>query len=354
LYADVSAALRDPRFSANRSSAYKRFLPEGPDGKRVAESIEGMLAFKDPPHHTRLRALVNKAFTPRALEALRPRIAELVDQLLDRGGRDGELHLVRDLAYPLPVTVILEMLGIPREDADALKPLSADIALFLGAMKGLKRALASTRELEAYMLALIAERRSRPREDMLSALVSAEVEGTRLTDAEVFHMVHLLLFAGHHTTMNLIGNGMLALLRHAGELARLRADPSLVPSAIEEMLRFDSPVQNVGRVAMEDLEIGGVKIESGQLVLLLLGAANHDPDQFAAPERLDVGRAPNKHLAFAGGPHFCLGAPLTRIEGQIVFEQLLRRFVRIEIAGAVEWVPNVTFRGLQELRVAVS
>jgi cytochrome P450 len=352
-HADVTRACRDARLSSNRAFAYRSFLPQDEDGRRLGDTIEGFLAFKDPPDHTRLRALVNRAFTPRALEALRSRILALVDDLLDAAIARGRLRLIGELAYPLPVTVIGDMLGVPPADADRLKPWADDIAMFLGAMKGLKRALASTREIEAYMADLVAQRRVEPRDDMLGALVAAEVDGQRLTDAEIFQMAYFLLLAGHHTTMNLIGNGMLALLQHPDQLARLRENPGLVPTAVEEMLRWDSPVQSIGRVPKEDVEIGGTHIAAGQLVVLLLGAANRDEEAFADADRFLVARETNKHVAFAGGAHFCVGAPLSRLEAQLVFARILQRFRRIELAGPIEWVPNVNFRGLRELELEV-
>ena len=353
-YADVSSALRDPRLSADRSFAYRLFLPPDADAQRLGDTIAGFLVFKDPPEHTRLRALVNKAFTPRALESLRSRIEGLVDSMLDRAVHDGKLQLIRDFAYPLPVTVISDMLGVPREDTDMLKPWVDDLAMFFGVIKGMKRAIASARRIEAYMNDLIAERRARPRDDMLTALTTVEVDGERLTDTEVFRIVSFLFLAGHHTTMNLIGNGTLALLRHPAEIERLRAEPSMVVTGVEEMLRYDSPVQAVGRVAKEDLEIGGVKIESGKLVLLMVAGANRDAAQFSEPDRFDVGRTPNRHVSFAGGAHFCVGAPLSRLEARIVFEKLLARFRRIELEGPADWIPNVNLRGVKELTLRVS
>jgi cytochrome P450 len=230
-----------------------------------------------------------------------------------------------------------------------------DVNEFLGSIRGVKRALASNVAMRRYLKAVIAERREAPaRADLLGGLLAAEVDGARLTDDELLATIILLFNAGHHTTMNLLGNGLLALLRHPAELARLRADPSLVPSAVEELLRYDSPVQHTGRIALEDLDVGGTRIERGRLVFLMLGAANRDPAAFPDPDALDVTRNAARHVAFGLGIHFCVGAPLTRLEAPIALAALLRRFPRLRLdGGPLVWNPNPTLRGLQSLPVAI-
>lgn len=343
----VASVVRDPRFSADRSIAYRVFLPDTEEGRLVGDTIGRVLGFRDPPDHTRLRGLISKVFTPRAIEQLRPRIEQTVESLL---ATEGSIDLMSTLAYPLPVTVICEMLGVPRDDATRIKPWVDDYALYFGAIRGQKKVLATMPLLRDYFHGLFAERRKQPGDDLLSALIRAEEAGEGLTSDELFDIVSFLFLAGHHTTTNLIGNGMLALLRHPEQLERLRADPSLLPNAVEELLRYDSAVQFIGRIAREDMVIAGSSVAAGQLVVLMVGAANRDPTVFAAPDELDVTR-PNagKHLAFGGGIHFCIGAPLARLEAVVAFSALLRRFRNIEPAGEPEWIPNLNLRGMHSL-----
>jgi cytochrome P450 len=269
------------------------------------------------------------------------------------------MDVIRDLAYPLPATVIAEMLGVPHADRERFKQWSDDTTALAGNLPGnlpecvLRRAVEGMRELRAYFAGIVAQRRVEPRDDLISALVKAQEEGDRLNEAELLANAVLLLNAGHETTTNLIGNGMLALLRHPDQLRRLREDPTLIPTAVEELLRYDSPVQFTSRVLKADLSLGGKQLRAGQTALLLLGAANRDPAQFPDPDRLDVGRADNKHLAFGLGSHFCLGAPLARLEGRIVFETLLRRLPGLRLAQpAPVYRPNFNLRGLEALEVA--
>lgn len=355
-HAEVAALLRDPRLSADRSGAYRFFLPPTEDGALVGDTMAGLLAFKDPPDHTRLRGLVSKAFTPRAVEAMQPRVEAIVTSLVDEiVAAGGETELMSRLAFPLPVTVICEMLGLPREDVPRIAPWLEDFVRFFGAMRGLKRVLASARELRTYFDALFAERRKRPRDDLLTALVEAEQDQERLSADEFFQTVVFLFAAGHHTTTNLIGNGVLALLRHPDELSRLRAEPGLVPNAIEEMLRYDPAVQMVARVAREPITVRDQRVEAGQLLVLALGAANRDPTVFARPDTLSVAREnANKHVAFGIGPHFCLGAALARLEARVAFEALLARFDAWELAGPLAWTENFTLRGLETLPLRLS
>ncbi len=343
-YVDVVGSLTDARFSAERSPSQTR-------------AVRSMLV-SDPPDHTRLRALVQKAFTPRMIEQLRPRIVAIVGELLDRIAERSDLvDLIGDLAYPLPVVVIAELLGVPAEDRVKFHAWSAVVAANLDPLvpETVASQVADAREaLHAYLRGIIAQRRREPRADLISALVAVEEQGDVLSEPELVIMCTLLLIAGHETTVNLIGNGMLALLRHPDELARLRADPSLIGSAVEELLRFDSPVQLTARIATERVEIGGQPIEAGQWILPLLGAANHDPAQFLDPEKLDLSRTPNNHVAFGRGIHFCLGAPLARLEGQIALGALVRRFANLTLAGEPVRRNQITLRGLSSLPVAIS
>jgi cytochrome P450 len=354
-YDDCVMVLRDQRFGRQGfEGALEAVYGSVAEEDRVPRSM----LFRDPPDHTRLRSLVNRAFTPRVVEGLRPRIQQIVDELLDRVQDAGAMETIADLAYPLPVTVISEMLGVPEDDRDAIRQWSADVARSLDAI-GLPgtgdlvtRGRAGRRVLGEYFRGLIPERRRRPRADLLSQLIAAEEQGDKLSEGELLATCVLLYIAGHETTVNLIGNGLLALLRHPAELSRLRTDPGLVPGAVEELLRYDGPVQRTARIAYEDLEIDGRRIAKGAMVVALLGAANRDPAHFPDPDRLDVARADNRHIAFGFGIHFCLGAPLARLEAQIAFNTLIRRAPRLALATeAPEWRDSQVLRGLKALPV---
>jgi cytochrome P450 len=320
------------------------------------EFAKSMLV-SDPPDHTRLRALVSKAFTPRMVEQLRPRIIAIVGELLERmARREGAVDLITDLAYPLPVVVIAELLGVPAEDRVKFQQWSAVVAASLDPLVSseLANQVPIARDgLHRYLRGIIAERRRAPRSDLISALVAVEERGDVLSEPELVVMCTLLLIAGHETTVNLIGNGMLALLRHADQLEKLRVEQGLIGVAIEELLRFDSPVQMTGRIALEPVDIDGHTVQPGEWILPLLGAANHDPAQFADPDNLDLARNPNPHVAFGRGIHFCLGAPLARLEGQIAIGALVRRFPNLQLAGEPVRRNQITLRGLQSLPVAV-
>jgi cytochrome P450 len=309
----------------------------------------------DPPDHTRLRSLVSKAFTPRAVESLRPRIEQIVDEHLDAVADSGRMDVIEDLAYPLPVTVIAEMLGVPASERAQFKAWSDDIVLGLGVNNSIddaRRSRKAVRELQAYFARAAEERRREPREDLLSALVAAEEEGDRLTAAEVYQTCDLLLVAGHETTTNLIGNGLLALLRHREQWELLRRDPSLIDGAVEELLRYDSPVQATGRGYPDGYDVDGVHVEPHTQLFLLLGAGNRDPAQFPDPERLDITRTDVKPLSFGHGIHYCLGAPLARIEGAIALRAIAERFPDVRLASdRLEWSPNLILRGLKSLPV---
>lgn len=308
----------------------------------------------DPPDHTRLRGLVTRAFTPRTIETLRGRIVALVDELCDNFG-PGEVDVMDVLAFPLPVTVIGEMLGVPAEDRPGLRPLVRAVTAVLELVmtpEALVEATAAEHRLTDYFAGLVAERRARPQDDLLTKLIEAEDRGDQLSEHELISTAILLFAAGFETTTHLIGNGLLAVLRHPEELARLRADRVLVRPAVEELLRFDSPVQIAVRTAYEDLDIGGQRIQAGSVVLALLGAANRDPARFRDPERLDVGRDQGASMSFGGGIHFCLGAALARLEAQVVLDRLLDRFSSMELVGGPPTVrDSLTLRGLVDLRV---
>src|SRR5438132_7591584 len=354
-YDDVARVLRDPRFGRKGFDLLvdARFGTE-PGQPGLATSM----LFRDPPDHTRLRTLVSKAFTPRVIEGMRSHIQSIVDRLLDKVQDAHAMDVIADLAYPLPVTVICKMLGVPTGDHHAIRGWSSDIARSLDAIGLLadreivERGGAARRALGDYFRALVRERRQRPQEDLLSLLIAAEEQGDKLSEGEVLAMCVLLFIAGHETTVNLIGNGLLALLRHPDELEKLKRDPGLVPSAIEELLRYDSPVQRTGRFTTTDVEIQGRKIPSGSLVVAAIGAANRDPGHFPDPDRLDIARPDNRHVAFGFGIHFCLGAPLARVEGQIALGSLLRRMPGLTLqTPAPEWRDSSPRRRLQALPV---
>ncbi len=350
-FADVDAILRDHRhFSSDpRKRVASRRQASLPS---VAEPS---ILFLDPPDHTRLRALVNKAFTPRAVAALEPHIRELMTTLLDAVDDPSAFDLMRAVAKPLPVIVIAEMLGIPPADREQFGIWSNQRARILEpTLTPAERETAESAmaALDEYLVPIISERKADPQDDIISALAQAEEEGDRLSEREVLIMLRLLLVAGNETTTNLIGNGMLALLRHPEQLAALRDDPGLIPSAVEELLRYDSPVQVDMRHAIEDCDVNGFRVRRGDSVVMLLGAANRDPDRFEAPDGLDVRRGDQNHLAFGRGIHHCLGAPLARLEGRVVLEALIERFASMRLLDdRPPFRSSVVLRGLLSLPV---
>ena len=359
-HADCIAVLRDAmRFSADpyKWEAFEEFIQTqgGGDGPLLRMQTNWML-MKDPPDHTRLRTIVTKAFTPRVAEGMRPRIQAIVDGLLDQAQAAGKMDLIADFAYPLPTVVICEMLGVPVEEQEQFKVWTRDLARSLDPIitpEIIDAANQATVAFYEYFRELIAKRRQNLQNDLLSGLIAAEEQGDRLNEEELVATAILLLGAGHETTMNLIGNGMLALLRHSDEFARLKVDPSIIPSAIEEFLRYDGSVQMTARTALVDVEIGGKVIPKGTQAIILLGAANRDPEVFPEPDRLDITRKDNKHIVFSYGIHHCLGAPLARVEAQVAFATLLRRMPNLRLATEnLEWRDTVTLRGLKSLSVA--
>ncbi len=315
----------------------------------------------NPPDHTRLRGLVHKAFSPRMVEQLRETIQTVADQLLDKvqfldnEQATGKMELIADFAYPLPVTVIAEMLGVPVRDRDTFHHWSDALGRSLDLTDDptvYQRASLAASEFTAYLRQLTAERRAHPQNDLISALVAVEEAGDVLTEEELYATCALLLIAGHETTINLIGNGTLALLRHPAQLKLLRDDPALTKNAVEELLRYDSPVQMTSRNVLVEMEYKGHHFRKGQEISLLLAAANHDPAVFANPSQLDITRKPNPHMSLGGGIHYCLGAPLARLEGQIAFETLLRRLPNLALAGTTPvYRDNFVLRGLESLPV---
>lgn len=310
----------------------------------------------EPPDHTRVRRLANAAFTRGHVERLRPRVQAIADQLLDPLHETDEFGLITDYAAELPVIVIAELLGVPPADRTPLRPWSNAIVRMYeydrpAAVE--QAAIDACRAFDAYLRDLIAERRRRPDDDLLSDLARSTDAGDRLTEEELVATAILLLNAGHEATVNVLGNGLNALLRRPGEVARLRADPALVEPAVEELIRFDMPLQLFERTATADVVIGGRKIAAGQKVAALLGAANRDPTVFPDPDRLDVARHPNPHVGFGAGIHFCLGAPLARVELQTSLATLLRRFPRMELAAEPVLRPNFVLRGYEDVRVRV-
>jgi len=358
-YADVDAVLMHPTMSADRRSGTNRFA----EMQRQMEQEDTFGLFNraptmlntDPPVHTRLRKLVSKAFTPRAIEELRPRIQSIVNDLLDEVGGQGEMNLVQALSYPLPVIVIAELLGVPAEDRAKFKKWSDDVVATLGGpfvpKDVLQRAGASINELIAYLSEVIEDRRKNPRKDLISGLVAAEDGGTTLSVEEIYSTTILLLIAGNETTTHLIDNSMLALLKNPEQLQLLRDDPSLIKPAVEELLRFAGPVQATGRIATEPTEIGGQIVEPGQSAFVLLGAANRDRAKWGdTADRLDITRNPTDHVAFGDGIHFCLGAPLARAEAQIAISTLVERFPNLKLAVAEpEWGGTFIIRGPKSL-----
>jgi len=363
-YEDVRKALADPRLSKDwRKLRSPGFVPDPSVGFLMAHMLNA-----DPPDHTRLRRLVQKAFTPGRVAALRPRIEAITGALLDAmagGGSggdgdagdspDGAIDLIAAFAFPLPMTVICELLGIPDGDREEFKTWSQVI---LSSTATFDEYRAAGGAMYAYFTALLADKRAAPADDLLSALITARDSGDSLDEPELLAMIFLLLVAGHETTVNLIATGTLALLTHPAEFARLRSDPSLLPGAVEELLRYANPLNHAtDRYAPASLEVGGVLIPAGEPVLVVTSSANRDPARFPDPDRLDVGRDASGHVAFGHGIHYCVGAPLARLEGEIAFGSLLARFPSLSLAAdpaSLRWRPSSLIHGLETLPVRLS
>ena len=327
-YDDVLSALKDERLGKDPSRVGRK-QPWTPPA--LTPLTRNMLDL-DPPDHTRLRAIVQKAFTPRVVEQLRPRIEQIASDLLDALGPKGTMDVIRDYAVPLTTTMIAEMLGVPTADRERFHRWSSRITAADSSNWAALRALPNAFAFVRYIRRLMEEKRRAPSDDLISAMIAAEDGGQKLSSDEVLAMTFLLLVAGHETTVNLIGNGMLALLENPGELHRVRTDPKLVPTAVEELLRYEGPLAlATERYALEDIEVPGAVIRRAEQVFAVLGSANRDETQFPNADQVDVGRAPNRHLAFGHGAHYCLGAPLARLEGQIGISSLLGRFPTLSL-----------------------
>jgi cytochrome P450 len=359
-HAVCSSLIRDSRLSARRVGA--SFLALPPERRaefgELAQILSLWLLFMDAPEHSRLRKLMNKGFSPAVTEALRPQIEAIIDRMLENMRHASEADVVREIAYPLPVRVIAEMFGVREVLHERFIRWTHAIGMFLG---NPNRTVEQTRLAQEAVLALkeffrgaVAERRRQKGSDLISLLLDIEEDGEVLTDEELYAQCVMLLGAAHDTTRNLIGNGMYTLLRHSEEMAELQKNPELIRSAVEELLRYESPVQIVGRVAKEEMEICGIRLRRGQLIVFMLGAANRDPQQFRDPDHLDLKRLPNPHLAFGAGEHFCIGNQLARLEGQIAILKMVQQFPRMRLTTErPEWASNYAFRGLKALPVII-
>ena len=358
-YRDVDALLRDRRFGRTYmhvSTHAEMGRPEEPEALAPFwHLIRSGILDMEPPDHTRVRSLVSKAFTPRMVEGLRERVQTMMDELVDTVQGAGTFDLISTIAEPLPVAVIAELLGVPPSDRHLLRPWSADICGMYELNPTDETAATAVRACVAfsdYLRALSRERRADPRDDLISALAQVVDDGDRLIEDELIGTCVLLLNAGHEATVNVTGNGWWSLYRNPDQLTRLRADPSLLPRAIEELMRWDTPLQMFERWVLEDFELHGATIPKGAELGLLFGSANRDPEIFDRPDALDVSRDPNPHETFGAGIHFCLGAPLARLELETSFGTLLRRLPAMELVEEPRWKPNYIIRGLRELRVA--
>ncbi|MGH7978606.1 MAG: cytochrome P450 [Limisphaerales bacterium] len=356
-YTDVIRVLRE--FTAARTPTPEKLTEMGLEALNpIARVMVKQMLFLDAPAHTRIRSLAGVAFTPQKVEALRSHVRDIARNLLQGAQAKGGMDVIADLAEPLPCIVTAEMLGLPVEDHRQLKVWSQDFAEMLGNFQHnpdhVPRILKSTDEMTSYFRGKMRQSAIRP-DGLVASLRNAEINGDRLSEDEVIANCIVTMVGGQETTTNLIGNGVLALLRNPGQLEKLRLNPSLIPSAVEELLRYESPSQHTGRLAPGDLEMGGKHIQKRQAVMAVMAAANRDPERFQDPDRLDIARQDNKHVAFGWGAHFCFGAPLARIEGQIAFEEMLRAFPKWSLKpGALAWRTNLGLRGLKTLPIDFS
>ena len=354
-YADVVTVLH--HFSANRTPTPEQFAAMGlSELGPIAQMMTRQMLFMDAPAHTRLRGLATMAFTPARVEVLRSHIRSILDDLMAPLLRAGRMDVIGDLAAPLPAIVTAEMLGVPTSDCDRLKAWSADFAEVLGNFQHnpdrASRTLKCVEEMTVYFREAIRRMKAEPRAGLINSFMTAELDGDRLTEDEIIANCIVTMVGGQETTTNLIGNGVLSLVRHPQQLQRLRKDLSLIPSAVEELLRYESPSQHTARICPEDTELGGKIIRKGQAVIAVMGAGNRDPERFPDPDRLDLGRTDNRHLAFGWASHFCFGAALARIEGQLVFEALASRTANLVLEPRpIVWRENLGLRGLTALPV---
>ena len=360
-HSDVDAILRDRRFGRSILHVMEREelgWPEpNPDYAPFAKLGEHSMFSKEPPEHTRLRGLVHKAFTPRRIREMQSSIEAITAELLDVAEAKGEMDVLADFAVPLPVTVIAALLGIPESDRALLRPWSNAIVKLYEldhTPEQARAAISAAEEFDAYLKQLARQRRAAPQDDLITALALVEEAGDQLSEDELVSTCVLLLNAGHEATVNVVGNGLWALFRHPDQLAALREEPdALLPAAVEELMRYDSPLQLFRRWVLEDLVYAGVELKRGAEVALLFGAANHDPAVFEAPESLDIRRSVNPHISLGGGVHYCLGAPLARMELQTAFHALLTRFPKMQLQQTPQFHPSYVIRGLESLRVSL-
>ena len=360
-YADVKAVLRDPRFGADQvpkriKNKSHYFEEQQRDLKTLVQMSGKFFFYLDPPDHTRLRGLVSKAFSAKVVEHMRPQIHEIVDESINKVRDTGVMDIVVDLSCPLPVIVIARMLGVPAEDSSKLGQWSNEMSRIIDPLMSLEdydQLNQVAVEFTDYFRDLIVERRKTPKEDLISALIAARDQGDKLSEDELLSVCMVLFVTGEETTVHTIGNGMLALLRHPDQMELLKRNPIIIQSAVEEILRYDSPVQQTARIAMEDVEIGGKTIRAGENVLVSFGAANRDPAQFSKPDQLNLIRDENHHLAFGDSIHYCLGAALARLQGQIAINTLMQRLPDLKLnTDKLEWRKNINIRGLKSLPVS--
>ena len=357
-HAECSAIAKDPRLSAKRAQQMLLPLPFSSHAEfsELARMLGLWLIFMDPPEHTRLRKLMNKGFSPAAIEGLRPQVEAIVDQMLGSLRHGSEIDLMREFANPMPVRIISAMLGVPQELHETFVNWSRAIAVFRGSpdrtVEQARAAQDALVQMTEFFRKTVAERRRNKGNDLISLLIDIEEDGEVLTEEELYAQCIALLFAGHETTRNLIGNGMYTLLQHPQETTELREKPEIIRTAVEEILRYESPVQFTARVLKEEIEVCGQRIPAKWSILCMLGAANRDPKQFKEPNRLNLKRLNNQHLAFSAGPHFCIGSQLARLEGQIAILKLVQRFPEMKLTGPKpEWAATFGFRGLKGLPV---
>jgi pimeloyl-[acyl-carrier protein] synthase len=354
-YADVLKVLLT--FSADRTPSPEQLSAMGMSAiGPIAQVMVKQMLFLDPPAHTRLRSLAATVFSPRRVKVLEEHIRSIANDLIDKALAKGSMDVMSDIAEPLPAIVTAELLGVPVEDHDQLKDWSKDFAEMLGNYQHnpnrIPRVLKSTEEMTKYFRSRIADQKDNPQEGLIQCLLSAEINGDRLTEEEVIANTIVTMVGGQETTTNLIGNGILTLLRNPGEKDRLMSDYSLIPSAVEELLRYESPSQQTGRIAPEDVVIGGQQIRKGQALIAVMASGNRDAERFPDPDTLDIARTDNRHLAFGWAAHFCFGAPLARLEGQIMLETMLRRLPQLELQSEeLTWRENLGLRGLNSLQV---